>query len=109
MDDSKDKGISVLLICGGGASSGFMAVNLRKAAKARGLELEAIARSEAEVEVYAAGVDVIMLGPHLAYLENDMLERVKGTNAKVLVMERKYYSTLDGNKALDHMLSVVEG
>ena len=34
------KKLSVLLVCGSGASSGFMAANMRKAAKAKGLDIE---------------------------------------------------------------------
>ena len=101
--------MKVLLVCGGGASSGFMANNLRKAAKERGIAMEAKARSETEVELYASEVDCIMLGPHLSYLEAEMIERVKGTSAKVFVMDRSYYSTLDGDEALDDLLDHLEG
>ena len=43
---------NVLLVCGSGASSGFMAANIRKAASARGLEITVTARSESEVLNY---------------------------------------------------------
>lgn len=99
--------IRVLLVCGGGASSGFMATNLRKAAKERGIDLEAKARSETEVELYASEVDCIMIGPHLSYMEQEMRDRVKDTGAVVLLMDRTYYSTLDGNAALDHLLKAL--
>ena len=36
---------NVLLVCGSGASSGFMAANMRKAASARGIEITVNARS----------------------------------------------------------------
>ena len=42
----------VLLICGSGASSGFMAANMRKAAKKAGLDFKIQARSEAELSDY---------------------------------------------------------
>lgn len=99
--------IKVLLVCGGGASSGFMAANLRKAAKERGIDLEAKARSETEVESYASEVDCIMIGPHLSYMEQEMRDRVKDTGAKVLLMDRSYYSTLDGDAALDDLLKTL--
>ncbi len=102
------KTIRVLLVCGGGASSGFMAVNLRKAAKARGIELEAKARSETEAELYASEVDCIMIGPHLTYLVDDLKKRLGGNGPKLLLMDRSYYSTLDGDDALDALLSVLD-
>ena len=42
--------MKILLMCGAGASSGFMAQAMRKAAKDQGLEdIDVIARSEAEM------------------------------------------------------------
>lgn len=100
--------LNVLLVCGGGASSGFMAANLRKAAKARNIALEAKARSETEVEQYASEVDCIMIGPHLSYLVDEVKKRVGSDGPKVLLMDRSYYSTLDGDEALDELLDLFE-
>lgn len=100
--------ITVLLVCGSGASTGFMAANMRKAAKARGLEVTIIARSESEVEVYADEADYILLGPHLDYLEDEIIERIEGSSAKVYVMDKKYYSTLDGEAAIDDLQAHME-
>lgn len=95
----------VLLVCGSGASSGFMATNMRKVVTERNLDISIIARSEAEVENYIDDIDVIMVGPHLAYIVDDLLDFVtKGTNVKVILMKQSYYSKLDGALALDHLL-----
>ena len=91
------KKLNVLLVCGSGASSGFMAANIRKAAKARGLEISVVARSESEIESYVDEIDALMVGPHLAYTH--------GLPVKVILMKKEYYSTLDGDAALDHLLS----
>ncbi len=101
------KNIKVLLVCGGGASSGFMAVNLRKAAKARGIDMDAKARSETEAELYASEVDCIMIGPHLSYLVDDLRSRLGESGPKLLLMSKSYYSTLDGDEALDALLAVL--
>lgn len=46
-----------------------------------------------------------MVGPHLAYIVDDLLDFVtKGTNVKVILMKQSYYSKLDGALALDHLL-----
>lgn len=54
---------NVLLVCGSGASSGFMAANIRKAAAARGLSITVNARSESTVEDYVDEIDCLMIGP----------------------------------------------
>ncbi|MBU5309741.1 PTS sugar transporter subunit IIB [Ligilactobacillus saerimneri] len=94
----------ILLVCGSGASSGFMAANMRKAAKKAGLDYKIKARSESELETYADSIDALMIGPHLAYLEDEAREIVDHS-VKVILMKPDYYSTLDGEKALEHLRS----
>ena len=58
--------MKILLMCGAGASSGFMAQAMRKAAKEKGIEdIDIFARSEAEMANNLKGVDVVLFGPHL--------------------------------------------
>ena len=97
--------LDVLLVCGSGASSGFMAGNIRKAAAARGMEVSVVARSESEIESYIEDIDVLMAGPHLAYIMDEVDELAEeNPNLKVILMRKDYYSKLDGEAALDHML-----
>lgn len=104
----KMKKLNVLLICGSGASSGFMAANMRKAAKERKLDINITARSESELESYINDIDVLMIGPHLAYLLDEIDEILNGIPVKAILMKPEYYSSLDGNKAIDHILSIIE-
>ncbi|MCO6018744.1 PTS sugar transporter subunit IIB [Carnobacterium divergens] len=94
---------TVLLICGGGASSGFMAANMRKAAKKRGAEVAILARSESELDDYIEKIDVLLIGPHLAYIENEVKERIvqSGRDILVKVIPQKVYGMMNGNEALD--------
>lgn len=83
-----------------------MAANIRKAAKKRGIEITVNARSEATVEDYVDEIDCLMIGPHLASILDDMQEICEGYPIKVAVMKPEYYSHLDGDMALDHILSL---
>lgn len=98
------KKIRVLLVCGSGASSGFMAANMRKEAAKKGLDMEIKARSEAEIENYVDDIDALMVGPHLAYILDDVEDYVGDAKVKVILMKGEYYSTLNGEKALEHLL-----
>ncbi len=102
------KKLNILLVCGSGASSGFMAANMRKAAKQREVDITVSARSEAEIENYIDEIDALMIGPHLAYLLDEIDDILQGSEVKAILMKPEYYSTLDGNKALDHLLSTFE-
>lgn len=99
------KRLRVLLVCGSGASSGFMAANIRKAAAARGLELSIVARGESEIENYVDEIDALMVGPHLAYILDEVDEYVGDAPVKVVLMRPDYYSTLNGDAGLDHLLA----
>jgi PTS system cellobiose-specific IIB component len=98
--------LNILLVCGSGASTGFMAANLRKEATKQGLAWEINARSESEADDFADHVDCIMLGPHLEYLLEEFTERYRTKNIKVAVMKKSYYSILDGAAALKHIQSL---
>jgi PTS system cellobiose-specific IIB component len=98
--------LNVLLVCGSGASSGFIAANIRKAAAAKGIVISVNARSESEIENYIDEIDCLMVGPHLAYLIDEVDEIVGDTKVKVELMRQDYYSTLNGEMALEHILSL---
>jgi|SRR5690554_5683914 len=100
--------LRILLVCGSGASSGFMAANMRKAAKDLGHEIVIKARSESEIENYIDEIDVLMVGPHLAYVLDDIDEFINGTKIPVILMKAEYYSALDGYKAIEHLFEVVK-
>lgn len=97
--------LNVLLVCGSGASSGFMAANMRKVIKERGLDIAVTARGESEIENYIDEIDALMVGPHLAYILDDIDEYTQGADVKVILMKAEYYSKLDGAAALDDLLS----
>lgn len=96
--------LRVMLVCGSGASSGFMASNIRKAAATRGLSVETFARGESEIENYVSEVDALMIGPHLAYLFEEADDYIGDADVAVVLMRPDYYAALDGDAALDHLL-----
>ena len=98
---------NILLICGSGASSGFMAANMRKAAKKAGLDYKIQARSEAELREYADEIDALMVGPHLK-AEFDAIKSEVPDKVKVILMKPDYYSILDGKSAIDDLKTQLE-
>jgi len=89
----------VLLICGAGASSGFMANAIRKASKKKGLEMSVQARSESQLSEYLNEIDILLIGPHLKYMEDELKAKVADYHIKVSTIPQNIYGTLDGNKA----------
>jgi cellobiose PTS system EIIB component len=56
---------SVVIVCGAGASSTFLASRMRSIAKSRGIELEVSASSDTELRPRLHTTTVLLVGPHL--------------------------------------------
>ncbi len=98
-----NKKLKILLVCGSGASTSFMAAKMRLAARESGLELDITARSEGEITNYIGDVDAIMVGPHLSG-DYDHLAARYGDECRIVLMDKDYYGKLDGRKAIEHLL-----
>ncbi|SHO50012.1 PTS sugar transporter subunit IIB [Anaerocolumna xylanovorans] len=98
----------VLLVCGTGASSGFMAKNIRKAAKEKGKEVDVKARSDSELDEYIEEIDLLLVGPHLKYMLDDLKKEAKPYNVPVEIIPEDAYGTLDGEAVLQQIESLIE-
>lgn len=94
----------VLLVCGSGASSGFMAAAARKAAKAADADLEIKAKSESEINEYINDIDLLMVAPHLKYMLEDVKDEADKAGVKYGVISQRVYGSLDGKGAVKEML-----
>ena len=92
---------NVLLVCGTGASSGFMAKNIRQAAKAHGVDISFKARSDSEVEEYIEEIDLLLVGPHLKYMLNDLEEIADPYDVPVRIIDEAAYGSLDGEAVFE--------
>ena len=97
---------NVLLVCGTGASSGFMAKAVRVAAKTKGYEMSVKARGDSEVENYADEIDLLLVGPHLKYMLQELEEIVEEYNVPVRIIPQEAYGALDGDKVLEFMETI---
>lgn len=97
---------NILLICGSGASSGFMAGAIRKAAKKKGEKVSVKAASEAQLDERIDEIDYLLIGPHLSYMVDELKEKTQGKNIQIAVIPQAIYGALDGKKALDLILNM---
>ena len=97
----------ILIICGSGASSGFIAQNIRKAAKSKGLEISVKAVSDTELDDYLPGYDLVLVGPHLKHRMVDIEKIVEPYNIKAKMIDQKSYATLDGAGILEDALKEI--
>lgn len=101
-----DNTIHILLACGIGASSGFMAASMRRIAKKRGLDVKVNAASKSEVMDFADKIDILLLGPHFAS-EVPAYQAKLGTHGvRVMAINPTYYASLDGERILSDALDL---
>ncbi|MBS0025390.1 PTS sugar transporter subunit IIB [Microbacterium paraoxydans] len=85
----------ILVVCGAGASSTFVAQRLRRAAASVGLDWDAAAGTESSV---AAGLqDLVLIGPHLSDRLADIRRAAHGP---VAVLPEDVFADRDGSRTL---------
>jgi len=95
----------VLIVCGAGASSTFVAQRLRRAAAARDLGMTPIASSASAAPDLIPTVDIVLAGAHLG-ADVDALRAVASSHGvPVLVVEDA--ARQDGDELLDTTLAAV--
>lgn len=99
---------NVLLVCGTGASSGFMAKNIRKAAKEKGKEVNVKARSDSELDDYIEEIDLLLVGPHLSYMIDDLKDIASQYNVPVAIIKEESYGSLDGEAVLEQIEALID-
>lgn len=93
--------LNVMLCCGAGMSSGFLAQRIRMEAKKQKLDMQVEARSESQVPQYYGKFEILLLAPHYA----SQLENYTGLGEKhgfkVAVIPAKTYSAMDSKAMLE--------
>ena len=94
--------MKILVVCGAGASSTFVAQRLRRAASEAGLDWDTAAGMEQSVA--GSDHDLILIGPHLA----DRLEAIRrAAPARVAVLPDDVFADRDGTRTLALARSIV--
>lgn len=92
---------SIQLVCGGGFSSSFMANKFRAAAKERNWDTEINASSDGEIDYLSEEIDLLLVGPHLAYLVDELAEDSQSKGYEVVLIPGEIYARIDGDALAD--------
>ncbi len=91
----------IIVVCGAGASSTFVAHRIRQAAAARGIEVEAAATSESRLAASLDGADVLLVGAHLGDRVDLLRERAAAASVPIAILPESAAAAPDGADALD--------
>lgn len=98
--------LRVLLCCGAGFSSGFLAQKGRQAAKKKKLDMTIDARSESVISEYVDKMDVLLVGPHYESALPKLKAEYEPLGKKVALIPPEIYSSLDGEGLVDLAVKV---
>jgi cellobiose PTS system EIIB component len=93
--------VRIIVVCGAGASSTFVAHRIRRAAAARGIEVRATATSESQLDQALADADVLLVGAHLGDRVGQLRERAAAASVPIAILPEGAATAPDGVDALD--------
>ena len=99
--------VKILLICGGGASTGFLVNAMNKAAKKRELEIDIKARSESQLASLIQDYDLVLGAPHMRAQEAKFKEICGNYQKPYAFIDSMDYATMEGEKVLDFALDIL--
>lgn len=101
--------MKILVVCGAGASSTFVAQRVRHAAHARGRDISAVAGTEQSLPIDLDDADIVLVGPHL-HTSLDRIERAAADRgARVILLPPDAFGDLDGTRTLDLVDAALNG
>lgn len=99
---------SIMLVCNAGMSTSMLVTKMQKQPK-RVLEVSiwAVPVSEADNEVAANSIDVLLLGPQVKFLLKDFKDKFE-PDIKVDAINMADYGLMNGEKVLETALAMME-
>ncbi|MDR1138397.1 MAG: PTS sugar transporter subunit IIB [Clostridiales bacterium] len=98
--------LKVMFVCSAGMSTSLLVENVKKAAVAKGTELNVYAVGQSEAEKDLTQAQILLLGPQVGYLESKFRKKLEGTNVKLGKIDMIAYGRMDGEKVLAQILEL---
>lgn len=91
----------ILVVCGAGASSTFVAQRVRHAAQAHGLAYSAFAGTEQSLPIDLDSADVVLVGPHMSHAIETIERDAAARGTAVVLLPGDIFQDLDGSRTLE--------
>ncbi|MDO9398485.1 MAG: PTS sugar transporter [Herbiconiux sp.] len=98
----------VLIVCGAGASSTFLALRLRRVARDRDLDLIVEAGSQSDVDDRLEATRILLVGPHLAARFDDLKRRADEAGARAVLLPDTAFGPEGGQLAADLVTELLD-
>ncbi|WP_125767491.1 PTS sugar transporter subunit IIB [Lapidilactobacillus wuchangensis] len=93
---------TIMLVCSAGMSTSLLVTKMQKAAEAKGIDVDifATAASDADNELAAKKIDVMLLGPQVRFMLSQFQKKLADKNIPVEVIDMRSYGMMDGDAVL---------
>lgn len=97
---------NILLACNAGLSTSMLVEKMRESALEQNLETEILAVSTNDIEDHVEEFDVVLLGPQVRFMKDQIQERI---SIPVDVIDGMDYGMLQGENVLKHGMELIKG
>jgi PTS system cellobiose-specific IIB component len=97
----------ILVVCGAGASSTFLASRMRALATQRGLDITARAASNLDLSSRLSAARVLLVGPHLASSFDELRAEAAEHSVPAVLLPSTAFGPQGATDALDQALSLL--
>ena len=96
----KGRSMRILVVCGAGASSTFVAQRVRRAALERGLDHSASAGTSRSLPIDLDTADIVLVGPHLAADIDRIRDAAAARSVTVVLLPDDVFADVTGTRTL---------
>ncbi|MBM7541094.1 PTS sugar transporter subunit IIB [Amphibacillus cookii] len=100
--------IHITLVCAAGMSTSMLMAKMKESAKKQNIDAKIIAMSETQFEEYTEKTDILLLGPQISYLEDELKEKYEPQGMKVNVINMSDYGMMNGEKVLREAIALMD-
>lgn len=92
---------NIILVCAAGMSTSLLVSKMKSAAKDRNVEVHIEAMPASAYEAYKGETDVLLLGPQVSYLYEQIKNTYEPKGIKVALIDSMDYGMMNGKKVLE--------
>ncbi|WP_417897022.1 PTS sugar transporter subunit IIB [Bacillus haimaensis] len=100
--------MNILLCCSAGMSTSLLVSKMEKSAISKGIECKIWAVGSTEVKNHLNQADVLLLGPQVRYLVNQLKNEVNG-RIPVEAINPMHYGLCNGEEVLNRAIALAKG
>ena len=98
----------ILLVCSAGMSTSLLVTKMQEAAANKGIECSIEAVAEADAQNKIDDIDVLLLGPQVKYMYNEIKAKFETESLPVSVIDMTDYGTMNGEKVLKTAIKLIK-